>query len=130
MESITKELVSQLLGRSLTSVESDNFDLYMEIAQDRLCKLLCLSELPSELPTDFQLLIARMFAVLPSEAAAGNSVVSSKRVEDFQINFDVEATPYVAFLRQNGDLLSKYSACQAEIRTNKRTNGNDCVHCL
>lgn len=37
------DTVSALLGRSLTSYEEDNFDLYLEIATDNLQSLLCMS---------------------------------------------------------------------------------------
>lgn len=41
--SMTKEKVSKLLGRSLTSAESGNFDLYLGIAYQRLEDLLCIN---------------------------------------------------------------------------------------
>jgi len=40
---ITKEQVAKLLGRSLTSVEEANFDLYIKIVTERLEDLLCFS---------------------------------------------------------------------------------------
>lgn len=40
---MTKEDISKLLGRPLTPIEDDNFDLYLEIAQGALENLLCFS---------------------------------------------------------------------------------------
>lgn len=40
---MTQEEISALLGRPLTPVEVTNFDLYLEIAEERLSDLLCVS---------------------------------------------------------------------------------------
>jgi hypothetical protein len=39
---LNKEQVEKLLGRSLTTSETDNFDLYLKIATERLEELLCM----------------------------------------------------------------------------------------
>lgn len=40
---MTKEEISALLGRPLTSIENTNFDTYLEIAKENLEELLCIS---------------------------------------------------------------------------------------
>lgn len=40
---MTKEEISALLGRPLTSIENTNFDTYLEIAKENLGELLCIS---------------------------------------------------------------------------------------
>jgi hypothetical protein len=40
---LTKAQIESLLGRSLTSTESSNLELYLEIAQERLERLVCFS---------------------------------------------------------------------------------------
>ena len=66
MATLTSDEVEALLGRSLTSVESANFDLYLEIAEIRIEDILCtsLDDLLTTLgvdalPTDLQLVVAQ-----------------------------------------------------------------------
>lgn len=122
---ITQEQVSALLGRSLTTVEVANFNLYLKIAVERLEDLLCLT-LTSPLPEGLQLLLARCFAtiVLEQHQTASNGV-KSKKVEDFSITYDENAMePMEAFVEQNKNALEQYSECQAMIRQGKVCDGN------
>lgn len=175
-----------LLGRTLTPVEVDNLDLYLEIAEERLEQLICsrvvsieeertydgrvgystvFTELFTDIvsvevdgttlddsdysirqwdnrngywfnsivlkhrlrkeaevvieavwgfdsetmPTDLQLLFAKLFALV-SSMNKGNGNVKSKRVEDFTITFNDNST-YDQFLIDNSATIKKYSVC-------------------
>ena len=115
---ITQTTMAALLGRSLTTVESNNYDLYLKIAILRLEDLLCLT-ITAPLAEDLQLLLARCFGVIASEqnATAGLGI-DTKRVEDFSVSFNADAeTPMAAFVSQNNSTIAKYSECQAHIKT-------------
>lgn len=126
---ITASETAALLGRSLTVVETDNFDLYLKIATLRLEDLLCIT-LVAPLAEDLQLLLARCFGVIASEQnAAANIGVDTKRVEDFSVSFNADAdTPMAAFVSQNNSTIAKYSECQARVRTGE-THG-DCLYII
>lgn len=122
---ITKQQVEALLGRSLSTVESNNYDLYLKIATERLEDLLCIT-LTSPLPEGLQLLLARCFATIGQEQLqTANLGVKDKKVEDFSISYADGATePMQAFVKQNENALEQYSECQAKIRQGKVCNGN------
>ena len=128
---ISKETMAALLGRSLSTVENTNYDLYLDIAEMRLEDLLCTSELPESIPADLQLLIARCFATIASEQKAFSELgVSNKKVEDFSISFEAEAkAPMTLFVEQNLSIIDKYSECQASIRAGGGC-GCDCIRCI
>lgn len=124
---ISQEEVAALLGRSLTNVEKTNFALYLQVAILRLDDLLCIRlESMSALPADLKLLIARCFATIVAEQTASASHgVTTKKVEDFSISFDANATsPMAAFVDQNSATIDKYGMCQGPIRSGAR-----CVPC-
>ena len=61
MKQLTITEVEGLLGRSLTSVESDNFDVYISIAESKVEDLICIKLDPlleeletSEIPNDLK----------------------------------------------------------------------------
>lgn len=122
---ITQQQVSALLGRSLTAIEANNFDMYIKIATERLEDLLCVT-LTTPLPEGLQLLLARCFATIGQEQAmTANSGVKSKKVEDFSVTYDENSTePMEAFVKQNSVALEQYSECQASIRQGKVCNGD------
>lgn len=122
---ITKQQVSALLGRSLTTVEDTNFNLYLKIAVERLEDLLCLT-LTSPLPEGLQMLLARCFGTISQEQAqSANLGVKDKKVEDFSITYgDDSIEPMEAFVKQNGPALEQYSECQARIRQGKVCHGD------
>lgn len=122
---ITKQQVSALLGRSLTTVEDTNFNLYLKIAVERLEDLLCIT-LTSPLPEGLQLLLARCFATIGLEQLqTASNGVKSKKVEDFDITYaDNAMEPMEAFVKQNENALEQYSECQASIRQGKVCDGN------
>lgn len=122
---ITKQQVEALLGRSLSTVEDTNYDLYLKIAAQRLEDLLCIT-LTSPLPEGLQLLLARCFATIGQEQLQTASVgVKEKKVEDFTIVYADGATePMQAFVAQNDTLLEQYSECQAKIRQGKVHHGD------
>lgn len=117
---ITKQQVEALLGRSLSTVEDTNFDLYLKIATQRLEDLLCIT-LTSPLAEGLQLLLARCFAIIGQEqSATANLGVKDKKVEDFSISYgDNASEPMEAFVAQNSTLINQYSECQAKIRQGK-----------
>lgn len=124
---ITQTDMAALLGRSLTTTESTNYDLYLKIAIARLEDLLCLTITAPLDEVELQLLLARCFGTVASEQKATEGLgISNKKVEDFSISFDANAdSPMVAFVKQNQATLAKYSECQAKIRT-----GKDACHCI
>lgn len=117
---LTKQQAGALLGRSLTTVESANFDLYLKIAVSRLEDLLC-TTLTSPLDPVLQLLLARCFGAISLEQDANvNTNVTSKKVEDFSVSYgDKDGSPMEAFVKQNANELERYSECQANIRQGK-----------
>lgn len=130
---ISQDTMAALLGRPLDSMEVENYALYLQIAVDRIEDLLCI-EVASfeELPADLELLIARCFATIrPEQRAISNYGISSKKVEDFQINYHTELTlqtsPMETFVKQNASIIDKYGQCQAEIRSGCT---NDCIRCI
>lgn len=114
---ISKEQMAKLLGRSLTTVEDTNYDLYLELATTRLKDLLCLTDLPDPLEIDLQLLIARCFAVLVVEQNGSLENIESKKVEDFSITYDASSkeTPMSKFINTNLATIAKYSQCQGKV---------------
>lgn len=114
---ISKEDMAKLLGRSLTAVENENYELYLGITVERLQDLLCLTALPEPLPLDLQLLIARLFGVIVVEQRANLDNIQSKKVEDFSVTYDNNSTetPMSKFININQVAIAKYSQCQAPI---------------
>lgn len=126
---ISQEDMAALLGRPLSKTETNNFEIYLQIALLRLDDLLCIKiEDMDEIPIDLQLLIARCFdAVIKEQKSSADYGVSNKKVEDFSISFDVNVdSPMVAFVRQNGGIIDKYGRCQGPIRSGKVC----CGHCI
>ena len=117
---LTKAQTEALIGRSLTTVESTNFDLYLKIAIARLEDLLC-TTLTSPLDPVMQLLLARCFGVITQEQnATADTNITSKKVEDFSVTYgDKDGSPMEAFVEQNANELERYSECQAKIRQGK-----------
>lgn len=121
MQPITKTTMEALLGRSLTTIEDDNYATYLELATVRILDLLCLEELPTPLQIDLQLLLARCFAIISTEQALENNgykEVESKKVEDFSVTYSkdgLEEAPMSKFVRVNMATIAKYSKCQSKI---------------
>lgn len=112
---ITPEKIAALLGRTLSEVEINNFTLYLNIAKLRVEDLLC-TKLESELEDDLQLLIARCFGVVSSENSKEFDV-KSKKIEDYSVEYDLEANAMAVFANENEKIIAKYSNCQGEIRS-------------
>lgn len=129
---ISQDTMAALIGRPLSTLEKENYTLYLDISRLRLEDLLCLKfdEL-NGIPTDLQLLIGRCFIVTGQEqTAAANLGINKKQVEDFSISYESEVdAPMVAFVKQNASLLDKYSKCQAEMRSG-RTCDAECFRCI
>lgn len=117
---LTKTEIEALIGRSLTTIENTNFDLYLKIATDRLEDLLCIT-LTSPLEPVLSLLLARCFGAISSEQQANADInITSKKVEDFSVSYgDKDGSPMEAFVKQNANELERYSECQAKIRQGK-----------
>lgn len=116
MAYITINEASLLLGRSLTTTESDSFDVWEAVAESQLADLLCVASLDDlgyqTLPADLALVLARMTVGIGTE----NEIplgVSSKKVEDFQINYDTATRNdfFVSLAKVNAPTLAKYSKC-------------------
>ncbi len=121
MAYIDENQTALLLGRSLTTTEADSFDVWESIAESQLADLLCVQSLAKlleilgldNLPTDLQLVLARMTVSIGTE----NEIplgVSSKKVEDFQINYDTATRNnfLVSLAKVNSATLAKYSQCK------------------
>ena len=120
---LTKEQAQSLLGRSLTTTESASFDVWEEIAEQRLANLLCVQcieelyaqmawETTDPLPLELQLVLARMTVAIGVQ----NNVeigVQRKKVEDFEITYGDDRKDYfVEVVASNGGVLQKYSQCK------------------
>ena len=117
---ISQETMAALLGRPLSDLEIANYDLYLELAIERLDDLLCIKlEDMDDLPVRLKLLIARAFNVMKQEQAASESHgIDKKQVEDFSISFQADASsPMTYFVEQNLSILNQNSKCQGSIRS-------------
>lgn len=128
---ISQDKMAKLLGRSLSTTETENYELYLDLAVARIKDLLCVTSLPSELPIDLELLVARCFGVMSVEQVSDGENVSNKKVEDFSISYDTNSkeTPMSKFVRQNVSIIAKYSECQGKIQSGDLRYGN-CIHCI
>lgn len=128
---LTKQETAVYLGRPLTSMESDNFDVWMDLAQTRLLDVLCLTEYPSEVPSELKLLIAQMFGVVALDLKATvDSGATSKKVEDFSITYGSNPdSPEVVFEKRFAREIAKFSKCGRKIRSGKVIYG-DCIRCI
>ncbi len=131
---LTQDEVKALLGRSLTQVETENFNIYLELAQSRLNDQICCDITKViEIPMDLKLVLARMFNVITQEQdQQANSNIASKKVEDFQINYrDTSTTNLMGTLvTQNQAILAKYSKCKVtNIRHGETVLGGDNYDC-
>lgn len=118
---ISKDEMSKLLGRSLSTYEDANYSLYLEIATQRLKDLLCITDLPATLEIDLKLLLARCFAVISVEQSASLDNVERKKVEDFEVTYNEASkeTPMSRFVQLNILTISKYSECQGKVKSGK-----------
>lgn len=114
---ISKETTAALLGRSLSTIESTNYDLYLSIATARVEDLLC-TTLTAPLEVELQLLLARAFGLIASEqSAVSGAGVKTKKIEDFSVTYkDETQDPMIVFVSQNQAIIDKYSECHAGIR--------------
>lgn len=128
---LTQQETVALLGRSLSSKETENYELYMDLAQTRLLDVLCRTEYPTEIDDELKLIIAQMFSVIVLEQnAITDSGTTSKKVEDFSITYGSNPeTPEVAFERTYARIIAKYSLCGFKFRSGKVGNG-DCIRCI
>lgn len=74
------------------------------------------------MPTDLQLLFAKLFALV-SSMNKGNGNVKSKKVEDFTIAFN-DNSVYDQFLIDNSTTIRKYSVCNVGYVRSGRTCSN------
>lgn len=123
--------VEALLGRPLSSVESDNFDVYLEIAEMKVKDMLCLSKWPDNMPIDLKMLIAKYFGTIQAEQDyARDDGVTSKKVEDFSISFSTDRkNPMSLFLASEAATIAKYSECGFGIKHGK-TIYDDGIRCF
>ena len=116
---ISKEQMAKLLGRSLTTVEDTNYQLYLDLTVQRLSDLLCIPELAEYevFQIDLQLLIARLFSIIGVEQRTSYENIESKKVEDFSVNYDANSkeTPMSRFINTNLATIAKYSQCQGKV---------------
>lgn len=93
----------------------------VELAARRLAGLLCLDALPDPLPADLKLLLAN-FIYLMLEARGDKAQVTSKKVRNFTINYDIDTSSAFAKLKKRyGDIIAEYSACGSGFAVEKST---------
>lgn len=128
---ITKTETEALLGRSLSSAETTNFDLYMSLAEKRLKGLLCLQAYPQTIDDNMKLLLAQMFGVIVQElGSVANTGVTSKKVEDFSITYESNPdSPEVVFESTYADIIALYSECGLGFRSGRIGDGK-CLRCI
>lgn len=128
---IPQDEMAAYLGRALSATETENFELYLKLAQTRLEDLLC-AKIVTPLPVDLALTLARCFAVISLEQNEQSDLnITTKKVEDFSLtrkSGDEAETPMVNFMRINDRVLTKYSRCQGAIRSGE-IHG-DCIRCI
>lgn len=114
---LTQDEVVALLGRPLSEVESQNFNIYFEIADLKLRDLLCLTALPSPIPADLKMLLVKMFgSIKATQDFEREDGVTAKRVEDFSVNYSAERkSPLTIVLSSESATISKYSQCSSGI---------------
>lgn len=123
MAYLTQQEASKLLGRSLTTAETNAFSEWESIAESRLADLLCVGSLSefltimglTDLPTELKLVLARFFGAIGAE----NSVeigVTSKKVEDFSITYNDSDTKnlFGNLVTANGGTILKYTQCKGQ----------------
>lgn len=123
MAYLTQQEASTLLGRSLTTAETNAFSEWESIAESRLADLLCVGSLSefltimglANLPTELKLVLARFFGAIGAE----NSVeigVTSKKVEDFSITYNDSDTKnlFGNLVTANGGTILKYTQCKGQ----------------
>lgn len=105
--------VEALLGRSLSESETQNFNIYLEVAETKLKDLLCMKTRPDPMPTDLKMLLAKVFgSIKETQDFEKENGVTSKRVEDFAVSFsENKANPLTLVLINESATISKYSAC-------------------
>lgn len=114
---LTQDEVVALLGRPLSEVESQNFNIYFEIADLKLRDLLCLTELPGPIPADLKMLLVKMFgSIKATQDFERENGVEAKKVEDFSVNYSAERkSPLTIVLSSESATISKYSQCSSGI---------------
>lgn len=113
---LTQSEIEAYLGRSLSTTEVTNLDLYQQIATQRLLDLLCLDSMPDlAANNDLALAYSRLFALIGDENSTALGV-KDKKVEDFSISYDTEGDSlFGQWLKMNRLTLKKYSQCKADI---------------
>lgn len=129
---LTQQETVALLGRSLSSKETTNYELYMNLAETRLLDVLCREAYPTDVDDELKLVIAQMFGVIVLEQnAITDSGATSKKVEDFSITYGSNPeTPEVVFERTYARILAKYSECGFKFRSGKVGADGNCIRCI
>lgn len=119
MAQLTIQQAQTLLGRSLTTAETNAFDEWEEIAESRLADLLCVKDMAElleilgveSLPSELLLVLARLTVAIGVENGVEIGV-SSKKVEDFSITYGNDRRNFYAdTIASNGTTIMKYSQC-------------------
>lgn len=118
---ITQDEVVSLLGRPLSEVETKNFNIYLEIATVKLKDSLCCDSFPDPIPVDLKLVIAKMFgSIKATQDFERENGVTTKRVEDFYINYTAERkSPLSVVVFNESATIAKYSQCSSGIKHGK-----------
>lgn len=123
MAILKSDTVEALLGRPLSRTETDNFELYAEIAEQRLNgELLRNIGDMDPVPAELKLVLARFFGVIAAENSSSGAI-ASKRVEDFYITFREGYKPMDEVIAQNASIIAKYR--QPVIRHGRTIRVND-----
>lgn len=81
-------------------------------ASTRLASFLCMDQLPSPMPADFEEMMANFIAAVISHQGA-NGEIESKTVRNFRVDFrqSVAANAFASIYQQYGDVIERYSKC-------------------
>lgn len=125
---ITQQDVEALLGRSLTTVESTNFNTYLSLAETRVGDLICDDVTKMDnISDELKLVIARFFDALSKEQGLQGDV-QSKRVEDFSVSYREDYRPVDEVIKLCRDILAKHSNCSDGIMHGRTIyDGCDCI---
>lgn len=118
---MSKDQIADLLGRPLSDIESRKFNTYLGLAWIKLKDLLCLSNIPDQIPLDMQILLAKIFgSIKATQEYERDNNISGKKVEDFSVNFTADRrNPLAIILESERATIIKYSQCSCGIMHGK-----------
>lgn len=100
--------IAALIGRPLLKTESENFDIYYELAKSKLNNLLGGEVFVdwNESEADLKLLLSKIFALNTQGMASGD--VESKSIDGFSVKMRSAGQIWSDFTTQNAGIIAKY----------------------